>query len=360
MVQLLLIITSLASILVQPTEPLAQAIAILHDGHSVLVGTGWGELQSWNSGTEKPLWSIKLTDPRSKSYRGIALIKDLGNGGILVVEHGGQIYTFDVGSMPPTDNDWKRKVATIEGVAAAAIDHDERLLLASSKMSVIYQIDPRTFRQQGNKQLPFTPNPNMALVERDKSGNSALAVCKNRILVGTEAGTLYIIPEEYHMKDSKADGRFRELAEDPNSSAQPVLAVGCLTADLGYTVCNCSIANVHSESAFSQVQLWDLTKAVLIDRVDKEMDEELPLYTFRAVSSSDGHRLLAFGEDILRVWSVKNHRLELIGKQRINNSRNTHAAAPLPNGQFVLYDGATLWTVSADGKSKEYFAGRRP
>lgn len=359
MSQLLLTVLTLTALLVQPSELLANAVAILKDGRNVLVATAWGELQSWQSGIEKPRWSIKLRDRRSKSYRGIALIQDLGNGRVLVVEHGGQIFTFDAGRMPPAGNDWKRQVATIEGVAAAAMDHDEILLLASSEKSVVYQIDPRTFRQQGDKQLPFAPIHKMRLFVWDRSGHSALAVCEKTILVGSEGGTLYIFQKDHATRDSKMDGRFRDLVED-EKSARRVLKAGCLTSDLGYTVYNGPISNVHSDSTFSQVQLWDLKKAVLIDNVDMEMDEELPLYTFNAIPSSDGDRLIALGEDLLRVWSVKNRRLELIGKQRINNSQDTHAATPLPNGQFILYDGVTLWTVSADGKSKEYFAGRRP
>lgn len=355
MMQLLKITMAVSLLLIQPSELLADTITALRDGHSVLIATKRGELHEWEKGAVKPRWSISLGGSFLKSSLRIALMRDLGNGQVLVVERGGTIHILNYNSPVSIGHEWGKTVAPVNGITAAAMNPNGTLFLTSAQTGSVLQIAPQSLRRQGNEQLSVTPYLKQASTD-DDSGESALAVCSDVTLVGTMGGVLYSVPNG---GDLLKDGRMRQLGGD-KADASPIDEAGCLSSDLAYTVSNTYQYNGGQEINHGQVQLWDLQKLVLLDSVDTEPNGEPPLYTFGAVSSSDGTRLLALGDLRLRVWDVKSRRLVLLGRQRISNMDGNYAAAPLPNGQFILYDGASLWTVSADGKSKEYFAGRRP
>lgn len=354
MTHFLIIAIVSSSLLIGPSALLADSITALRDGRSVLIATKRGELQEWEKGAVEPRWSISLEGRLLKSSLRIALMRDLGNGQVLVVERGGTIHILNYNSPASIGHEWGKKAAPVNGITAAAMNQNGTLFLASSQTASVHQIAHQSLRQQVNEQLSVSPYLKQASTD-DDGGESALAVCSTVTLVGTMHGVLYSVPNG---GDLIKDGRMRQLAGD-KADASPIDEAGCLSWNLGYTVSNTYQYNGGQEVNHGQVQLWDLQKFALLDSVDTEPNGEPPLYTFGAVSSSDGTRLLALGDLRLRVWDVKSRRLVLLGRQRISNMDGNYAAAPLPNGQFLLYDGATLWTVSADGKSKEYFAGRR-
>lgn len=356
MMRSLILVIASSSLLIGPSVLLANSMTALRDGHNVLIATKSGELYEWEKGAAQPRWSISLKGRLLKSSLRIALMRDLGNGKVLVIERGGTIHILNYNSPASIGYEWERKVVSVDKVTAAAMNQNGALFLTSAQTGGVHQIAPQSLRRQGNEQLPVSPYLKQASTDDDNSGESALAVCSSVTLVGTMNGVLYSVPNG---GDLLKDGRMRQLGGD-KADASPIDEAGCLSADIGYTVSNTYQYNGGQEINHGQVQLWDLQKLALLDSADTEPNGEPPLYTFGAVSSSDGTRLLALGDLRLRVWDVKSRRLVLLGRQRISNMDGNYAAAPLPNGQFVLYDGATLWTVSADGKSKEYFAGQHP
>ncbi len=355
MPQFLIAAITVGVLLIGPSVLLANSMTALRDGHNVLIATKSGELHEWEKGSVKPRWSISLKGRLLKSSLRIALMRDLGNGKVLVVERGGTIHILNYNSPASIGYEWERKVVSVEKVTAAAMNQNGALFLTSAQTGSVYQITPQSLHRQGNEQLPVSPYLKQASTD-DDSGESALAVCSSVTLVGTMSGVLYSVPNG---GDLLKDGRMRQLGGN-KSDASPIDEAGCLSADIGYTVSNTYQYNGGQEINHGQVQLWDLKKLALLDSADTEPNGEPPLYTFGAVSSSDGTRLLALGDLRLRVWDVRSRRLVLLGRQRISNMDGNHAAAPLSDGQFILYDGATLWMVSADGNSKEYFAGKNP
>ena len=357
--------------LIQPSQLLASAVAILHDGRTVLVVSQTGELQSWEKGSDKPNWTSQLGNTGKPSSSQIVLTHKLANGVVLFVERYGAVHAVDINDPPhitsktPIVADTKfppnmdkgdratlQKVAAQDGIMSAALDQQGYLLMNSQRAKALYQIDLQKLLEYPEEVVPLLRKPpfvkELKLPITGKNGTSSLAVCPSATLLGMQDGSLYVFPKG-DMKSARVGKLVSEKAA-PNA----IDVVGCLHMnDESYTV-----SNSH-ESGNGQIQLWSLNKAVVVDSADADSDGK-PLYTFTAIPNSSGTRLLTLSDLRLRVWINYDHRLVLEGKQSISNTSGSYAAAALPDGKFLLYDGATLWTITDNGNSKEYFAGTHP
>lgn len=365
-------------------------VAILGQTGMVIVGTEKGELQLWEKGQSRPQWTLRTQGIGSGTQSPISLLREFGVGRILLVERLGRVMLIDASDpkkqtsklpimawiklgVDRGDVDWQHwdtQLEAIDRVAAAAADQRGRLLFSSIREPVVFRIELTPFFEQPDdavtvadlrrfffkdenfgvnvkgEHVPFAEMLLLPTYERERQ--SALAICGAKTIVGTDGGTVYFVPTE---GDWHTDGRMRRLRSDGEPEwGSGVLDAGCLGSGLAYTI--------TSPGSFGQVQLWDLETGALIDKVDTDEDG-FPLFTFQAVASTDGKRLLGLGDTHLHVWSVENRHLVVLGRQLTGPLGNHRAAAALPDGDFLLFDGERLWTLTADGKSKTLFAGEQ-
>jgi hypothetical protein len=367
----------------------ANQLAILKEPNAVVVATAKGELQLWEKSAPQPRWSFPTNGLALQSESPIALLRDYGDGRILFVERFGRVMLVDPRrpqkatiklpimewiklGVNVVDTDWKnwgKQVEAIDRVAAAAADEHGNLLISSAHEPALFQIklaeffdtrdsavmlsnwrsmffaDENFVMERKVDDTPVSFAKKLVLPTDERARQTAVAICGAKTIIGTNDGTVYFLPTEGNWKE---EFRMRRLRGDRDRITS-VLDVGCLGSTLAYTV--------TVPGQYGQVQLWDLQKNVLVDSVDTD-GNGLPLYTYRAIPSADGRRLLALGDTHLRVWSVETGHLVQLGRQLMASFDDLSAATALLDGDFLLFDGYRLWTVSADGKSKTLFAGK--
>lgn len=349
-----------------------------------MVATASGELLRWDQGSAKPQWRVGLSGIKSGPGSPIALLAQLRDGDILIVERHGRVLRINPAdptkvSAKAAMMQWMRlkvdfteadpnrlrdQLMAIDAPGAAFLDEKEKIFLASSHEPVVFRVDPtgffgvegslvpvadlrRTFYKDNNfvvvsrqKQVPYAKT--FSLPTEDRGILTAIAVCSGGAIVGTDSGSVFVLPGE----ESWRDGRMRDLAQDDEKPI--VLDAGCLTGGIAFTI-------VSPETG-KQIQLWDLDRAIELHSVD---DEGGPLYTYSGVASVDGKRVLSVSDLGLRVWSVENRQLTLLGKQFLQNTENTFSAGALADGGFMYWDGGAVWSLSSDGRRKSWFAGSR-
>src|SRR5262249_8699062 len=266
---------------------------------------------------------------------------------------------------------WDKHIAALDRVAAAAIASNGKLFLSSFFEPSVTGVNIKEFFKQQGKvvrvfswarfsfsddnfiwgqnagEVPFATT--YALPAFDPSPQTALAVCGDIIIAGTDGGTVYFFPTDTKRND---EARIRQLSDEQQDELTRTLDIidaGCLAGGLAFTV--------SFQTGNGQVQLWNVGDAVMLDNVDT--GGETNLITFQAAASSDGKRLLGVGDTRLRVWSTERRKLEFLGQQRLPNVGNRYTAAALRDGRFVIADGERFWTLSSDAKSKSWFAGKR-
>lgn len=350
----------------------------------MIVATASGQLQRWDEGHATPTWSLALRGRRSGPGSSIALLAQLGDGHILAVERYGRILRID-----PNDPSkmvaktalmaWMRvkvdlsqydpvklaeQLMDIDRPSAAAVDSKERLLLTSSHEESAFRVELEDFFKSPESVVPIAEHRRMffkdnnfvvdtvtgpvsfakqfILPSEEKGRMNAVAACSDKIFIGTDNGTVVVVPSE----GSWESGRTRDLAD--NGKKPAFLDAGCLADGLAFTI-------VTPETG-RQIELWDRTKGTEVNSVDTDGGAG-PLFTFQGVASSDGKRILAISDLGLRVWSIEDRRLKLLGKQTLDNLNNQFSGGALPNGSFVFWDGGRVWMLSADGNTKSQYAG---
>ncbi len=178
-------------------------------------------------------------------------------------------------------------------------------------------------------------------VSGENPHETALALCNDVLVVGSQEGVVAFIPT----KGEASDFRYRQVGET-DRELRAILDAGCLGADLAYTV--------SIEAGNGQLQLWDLETMAAVDVVDGANDGHFGM-ALSAVAGKDNEQLLSLGDGDARLWSVLDNKLVLRATHFFETGERLSAMSV--HEGFLLWDGATVWKLGKDGGDPTWYAG---
>lgn len=374
-------LVALAMVFAEAPALANSAVAI--DNDSVVVSDEVeGRLMLFKRGAHPPQWVVGMQRGNWPHSR-VATTSRLPDGTILVAERHGPIrilssdgtvldertpmYEFVKLSVPMEERDNNKLRDQVEYVgttSAAFVSADKKsIFLIADHRSIPRKVAINTLLGYRDALVPLTDalvfmfkDENLVSWERmdvekvplegewvrGSYAATALAACEDQLIVGTNEGVVYFISEH----GDSSDFRVRQISKAKGDVS--VLDAGCLANSLAFTV---------SYDAGNQVQLWDLkTKTALSFVAAGKLGH--PGIALAGVPGASGQTLMTLGDFDVRLWSVEARTLKLLSRYYPGTKEPIQSGAALPSGDFVFWDGRSLWSVPHSGAAAEYYAGQ--
>ncbi|MBE1508126.1 hypothetical protein H4W29_005371 [Rhizobium viscosum] len=358
------------------------------EGRRIYIATHDGHVQLWTPGAEHPTKEV-VTGGEYRSLRGkSALLHPLHDGKILFVETNGRIVLFDqqlsilsartLFGVGEEEKQSKEPVPGQQSMIAYAATDGRQLGIGYEKWGVginsfLLPLDP--YLEEGTENLnkiaketwtynsvfrfSFKSSPYIKFIINDYIGKteevqnedevSAIAVCNNYTIIGTMTRNILFVDNDNFDSERSRVVSVRENSEE-NLDGK-IVDVGCLGKDYAYSIA--------IDGDFGHVQLWDINEKSLLDWIDEKKGGHMGM-AFRAIASQQ-NTLLTLGHGEIKLWSIKNSKLEKIGEEYFDSegewSNQDSDAVALADGSFLVWDGERIKKLKADGSSFEYFAG---
>ncbi len=369
------------------------ALAVTASGETIVVGTTLGVLSAWQRGGETPSWRLETNGAEIVSLLVLpdeAVIALDRRGVLWLVEKGGRQFrhvipftggiraTFSVEDFQPSqlfssENRFER-VHVVQANFAAS-----RIWMSGDLFLGVYEIELAALRSHRADTLwlsdwvyvtfPDSGTPALSQKMEDLGPYlvkaklhsfdvhipndvvSALAVCDSAMfLVGTSKGRFAAFQTSGSTaQDSKL--LYEREVNEPSASYPQISGVACAKSGYGASI-------VFLEGENGQIQLWNTKSGQVLDLISQDGPGHPGVGKGVAFDVS-GEFLLSTGDLDIRLWRVRDEKLEPLATAFVGSGTMNPEAVASPDGTFALAIGDAVFSLDPRSLAMARIAGDR-